>query len=102
MSRFAKIDGMPTWLAVTVVGACLFCVLAICIAPDLDLPDTIHRGLESALMILLGLAGFGWMITARFEPHGMMRPGRSLAEALRAERTRERITEPGSSCVQRC
>ena len=48
---------MPAWLKVSIAVVCLICVIAICIAPSVDLPDTTNRALQAAAMIL-------WSLTA--------------------------------------
>jgi hypothetical protein len=48
---------------------CLICVIAICIAPDVDLPDTHLRSSLMALMMMLCLvAGALWAIPYLIDP----------------------------------
>jgi hypothetical protein len=48
---------------------CLICVIAICIAPDMDLPDTHLQSSLMALMLMLCLvAGASWSIRYLIDP----------------------------------
>ena len=47
---------MPNWLKFCVALFCLLVVAAICIAPELDLPDTVLRARQLAFLLLLAFA----------------------------------------------
>jgi len=65
---------MPKWLKVCVALICLICVVAICIAPDVDLPDTVLRATQVVLLLLLAIVALasrssGQLLTAVAEPN---------------------------------
>lgn len=91
MARYAKI---------IVALLCLVCVLALCVAPYVDIPVTVLKSLQNAilLMVLLGTASLLladilqthlvlFRHIARTSHNGLVRPLRSPIEA---------------SCVQQC
>jgi hypothetical protein len=49
IARFASI---PKWLQVGIALVCVFFILYVCIAPNIDLPDTTLRGLQMAMLLL--------------------------------------------------
>jgi hypothetical protein len=78
---------------------CLICVIAICIAPDMDLPDTHLRSSLMALMLMLCLvAGASWAIPYLIDPvcRVKRRPGSRLEEDYR---TTKMIV---ANCVLQC
>ena len=58
-------DTMPKWLKFYVALACLVCVAIICVAPDLDLPDTVLRAKQLALLLLLAITALAALDTGR-------------------------------------
>jgi hypothetical protein len=48
-------DRVPSAIQFTAAIVCLVCVLAICIAPLVDLPQTTNRAYLLALLLLFGL-----------------------------------------------
>jgi hypothetical protein len=56
---------MPKSLRFYVTLLCLGCVVGICVAPDLDLPDTVLRAKQSALLLLLAIASVAALGTGR-------------------------------------
>jgi hypothetical protein len=52
-----------TWVKVLVAVLCIVCVLAICIAPDADLPDTVTRAAQVAWMLLITIVASAFVIS---------------------------------------
>ena len=44
---------MSKWLTFCIALVCLVCVVVICVAPDLDLPDTVLRAKHLSVLLLL-------------------------------------------------
>jgi hypothetical protein len=65
---------MPKWLKFCVALICLICIVAICIAPDVDLPDTVLRATQAILLLLLAIVALacgcsGQLLMAIAEPN---------------------------------
>ena len=56
---------MRKWLKLSVALFCLVCVVVICVAPDLDLPDTVLRAKQLAVLLLLAIVALASVITGR-------------------------------------
>ena len=56
---------MRKWLKFGVALLCLVCVVVICIAPDLDLPDTVLRAKKLAVLLLLAIVALASVIAGR-------------------------------------
>jgi hypothetical protein len=50
------------WVKVLVALLCIVCVLAICIAPDADLPDTVTRATQVAWMLLITIVASAFVV----------------------------------------
>ena len=90
---------MPPWLKVLVAIICLILVVAICIAPQLDLPETINRAFQFALLLLVGLSAAAWIIIAQAF-HRLLPPIAKLAWEDRSEFSS--ALHCTCSCVSRC
>jgi hypothetical protein len=56
---------MRKWLKFGVALLCLVCFVVICIAPDLDLPDTTLRAKKLTVLLLLAIVALASVITGR-------------------------------------
>jgi hypothetical protein len=90
---------MPPWLKVLVAIICLILVVAICIAPQLDLPETINRAFHFALLVLVGLAAAAWIVIAQAF-HLLSLPVAKIAWEDRSEFSS--ALHCTHSCVSRC
>jgi DNA-binding GntR family transcriptional regulator len=88
---------MPPWLKVLVAIVCLILVVAICIAPQLDLPETINRAFHFALLVLVGLAAAAWIVAQAFHQLSQIA---KIAWEDRSELSSEWHAE--HNCVSRC
>ena len=59
------IVSMPKWLIFCVAVLCLVWVVAICIAPDVDLPDTVLRATQLTLLLLLATLAMASLWTGK-------------------------------------
>lgn len=92
---------MARWVKIVIAVLCIVCVLAICIAPNLDLPVTVIKSLQTILLLLT----FS-LITAAFASVCLFSRSRVCRAEVRAGP--ELLHPPYSSlpfetgCVQRC
>jgi hypothetical protein len=79
---------------------CLICVIAICVAPDVDLPDTHLRSYLMGMMLMLCLiAGASYAIS--YIPGPLSRRNwKGMGSWWRNDHRMTRVL--GSSCVLRC
>ena len=63
-----SLASMPKWLKVSIAVVCVLSLIYIAWAPDLDLPDTILRAVQTAIMlfVLLELLAFAGATLAVF------------------------------------
>jgi hypothetical protein len=98
MGRFEKIAKTAT---VLVALLCIVCVLALCIAPYVDIPVTALKSLQIALLMMLALAG-----SAALMAQGLFfRLAMPASEALPgdfAAPLRPRMLPIECNCVQQC
>jgi hypothetical protein len=91
---------MPKWLKFCVALICLICVVAICIAPDVDLPDTVLRANQLGLLLLLAAVAFaslctGQLLTLTSRPNIGLPPSETAHFGWF-------LPEPGRNCVFLC
>lgn len=78
---------------------CLVLVVAICIAPQLDLPETTNRAFHVALLLLVSLIAVAWIvITQGF--HHISHPVTNISWDDRSSFSSE--LHCAHSCVSRC
>jgi hypothetical protein len=90
MARFTKI---------LVALLCIVCVLALCIAPYVDIPVTVLKSLQIALMMLLLLAGAGSLVSGWLFLLTFFRRGKTIG---RAPIIPVLILPIQTNCVQQC
>ena len=91
---------MPKWFMFCVALLCLVCVVVICVAPDVDLPDTVVRAKQLALLLLLATLAFAGLWTGGLLT-STSRPSVDLAPPESAQSGRF-LSEPTGNCVFRC
>jgi len=91
---------MPKCLKLCVALICLICVVTICIAPDLDLPDTVLRVRQFTLLLLLAGIALASLCTGQW----LDLPSKpNVASAPSAQVHCEWFhSEPERSCVFLC
>lgn len=97
---FLRIVPMPKWLTICVTMICLICVVTICVAPELDLPDTVLRATQFGLLLLLATVALASLRTGQL----LALPPKSNIGGTRSEATHiERfLPEPERSCIFLC
>ena len=89
---------MPKWLKFCVALICLICVLAICIAPEVDLPDTVLRARQVILLLLLAVVALA-SLSSRQAPASSLNIGSVSFETAPCLWL---LLEPERKCVFRC
>jgi hypothetical protein len=91
MARSAKI---------IVALLCIACVLALCIAPYVDIPVTALRSLQTILLLMFALAGA--LVLADVFSFGSSLVPRPILKASRPSRMRSFLPPIEANCVQQC
>ena len=84
------------------VGAailCLICVIALCIAPSVDIPDTTLKSLQIFFLMMLTLIG-GVLLLADIVHLALL--SRRLSVGRQAPLARYPLAPIQANCVQRC
>jgi len=79
-------DSSPKWLKIAIALVCIFFILYVCFAPNIDLPDTTLQAIHAAVLLLaaIGLCSSmtkGLLLCSR---------GASVASVIRFERVLRR------------
>lgn len=97
---FLRIFPMSKRLTFCVTMICLICVVTICIAPELDLPDTVLRATQFGLLLLLATVALAALRTGQL----LALPPKSAISATRSEAAHFEWfpPEPERSCIFLC
>lgn len=101
VGRFTQAERLARLAKLFVALLCIVCVLALCIAPYVDIPVTAMKSLQMALLLMLALAGSAILL-----PHRLLfswvvlHPGGAMPGSFDAP-SRRLLLPLETNCVQR-
>ncbi len=90
---------MARAINITAALLCLICVIALCIAPSVDIPVTTLKSLQTILLMMLTLVGGMLLFTGVFH---LAFFGPSLSEGRSVALVRSSVSPIQTNCVQQC